>query len=75
MIVKDTKLSIRISKTLLEEYKQYCEENSLTMSKRILTFMRKDLELWKTKKLQLSLYENNLEEYLADQEKNKKRKK
>lgn len=75
MIRKSTKLSVRIPKHLYEEYKLFCEENSIVMSKRIMTFIKKDMEKWKEKKLEMKLYENNLEEYIQKQENNKNKSK
>ena len=75
MIRKSTKLSVRIPKHLDEEYKLFGEENSIVMSKRIMTFIKKDMEKWKEKKLEMKLYENNLEEYIQKQENNKNKSK
>ena len=52
MPLKDKILSIRISEKLLEEYKQFCDENSMNFSKRIRKFMEKDVENWKLLKIQ-----------------------
>ena len=52
MPLKDKILSIRISEKLLEEYKQFCDENSINFSKRIRKFMEKDVENWKLLKAQ-----------------------
>jgi predicted DNA binding CopG/RHH family protein len=51
MASKDKMFSIRIPEKLLEEYKQFCDENSMNVSKRIRKFMEKDVENWKLKKL------------------------
>lgn len=52
MASKDKMFSIRLPEKLLEEYKQFCEENSMNVSKRIRKFMERDVENWKNKKLQ-----------------------
>lgn len=52
MASKDKMFSIRIPEKLLEEYKQFCDENSMNVSKRIRKFMERDVENWKNKKLQ-----------------------
>lgn len=50
MASKDKIFSIRVSEKLLEEYRKFCEENSINISKRIRKFMERDLEIWKEKK-------------------------
>jgi len=52
MAQKDKMFSIRVPEKLLEEYKMFCEENSMNFSKRIRKFMEKDVENWKQKKIQ-----------------------
>lgn len=52
MASKDKMFSIRVPEKLLEEYKQFCDENSMNVSKRIRKFMEKDVENWKLKKSQ-----------------------
>ena len=52
MASKDKMFSIRVPEKLLEEYKQFCDENSMNVSKRIRKFMEKDVENWKIKKSQ-----------------------
>jgi hypothetical protein len=49
-IVHDKMFSIRIPSILLDEYKEFCEENSINMSKRIRKYMQKDLENWRLKR-------------------------
>ena len=49
---KDKMFSLRIPEKLLEEYRQFCEENSINISKRLRKFMERDLEVWKSKKIQ-----------------------
>lgn len=52
MASKDKMFSIRIPEKLLEEYKQFCDENSMNVSKRIRKFMERDVENWKLRKVQ-----------------------
>ncbi len=52
MASKDKMFSIRIPEKLLEEYKQFCDENSMNVSKRIRKFMEIDVENWKLRKSQ-----------------------
>ncbi len=52
MANKDKMFSIRIPEKLLEEYKQFCDENSMNVSKRIRKFMERDVENWKILKSQ-----------------------
>ena len=49
---KDKMFSLRIPGTLLEEYRQFCEENSITISKRLRKFIERDLEAYRAKKLE-----------------------
>lgn len=49
---KDKMFSIRLPEKLLEEYKQFCDENSMNASKRLRRFMEQDIEIWKKKKIQ-----------------------
>lgn len=46
---KDKMLSLRLPEKLLDEYRQFCEENSINVSKRLRKFMERDIELWKAK--------------------------
>jgi hypothetical protein len=50
MPAKDKMFSLRIPEKLLEEYRQFCEENSINISKRLRKFMERDLEVWYQKK-------------------------
>jgi hypothetical protein len=47
---KNKMFSFRIPEKLLEEYRKFCEDNSINISKRIRKFMERDLEIWKSKK-------------------------
>jgi len=52
MPAKDKMFSLRVPEKLLEEYRQFCEENSINISKRLRKFMERDLEVWRQKKLE-----------------------
>jgi len=47
MPAKDKMFSIRLPEKLLEEYRKFCEENSINISKRLRKFMERDLEAWR----------------------------
>jgi len=49
---KDKCFSMRIPGKLLDEYKEFCDENSITVSQRLRKFMERDLEAWRQKKAQ-----------------------
>ncbi len=53
-MAKDKMFTIRVPEKLLEEYKQFCEENSMVVSKRIRKFMERDVENWKLKKSKIN---------------------
>ena len=46
---KEKMFSLRISEKLLEEYRKFCDENSINISKRIRRFIEMDLERSKSK--------------------------
>jgi antitoxin component of RelBE/YafQ-DinJ toxin-antitoxin module len=46
-MVRNKLLNVRIPEALLNEYKQFCEEGSFTLSKRIRRLMELDIEKWK----------------------------
>ena len=50
---KDKMFSLRITGNLLEEYRKFCEENSINISKRLRKFIERDLEIWRNKKSQI----------------------
>ena len=50
MPAKDKMFSLRIPEKLLEDYRQFCDENSINISKRLRKFMERDLESWKQRK-------------------------
>ena len=47
MAAKDKMFSLRLPDKLLEEYRKFCDENSINISKRIRKFMERDLENWR----------------------------
>lgn len=50
MANKDRNFIIRISEKLLEEFQQFCDENSMNASKRIRKYIENDVESWKKRK-------------------------
>ena len=50
MPAKDKMFTLRLPTKLLDEYRQFCEENSINISARIRRFMERDLEAWQIKK-------------------------
>ena len=44
MTKQDKNLNIRISTELLNKYKEFCEKNGYSLSKRIKNFIKKELE-------------------------------
>ncbi len=59
MPAKDKMFSLRIPEKLLEEYRQFCEENSINISKRLRKFMERDLEGYRARKLQQQMSQKN----------------
>ena len=57
---KDKMFSLRIPEKLLDEYREFCEENSINISKRLRKFIERDLESWRNKKLLIQQQKNNL---------------
>ena len=49
---KDKMFSLRIPEKLLNEYREFCEENSINISMRLRKFIERDLESWREKKIQ-----------------------
>jgi len=49
---KNKMFSLRISEKLLTEYRMFCEENYIDISKRLRKFIERDLEFWRIKKLE-----------------------
>ncbi len=52
MPAKDKMFSLRIPEKLLNEYREFCEENSINISMRLRKFIERDLESWRAKKIQ-----------------------
>jgi len=52
MAQKDKMFSLRIPEKLLNEYRDFCEENSINISMRLRKFMERDLEGYRARKLQ-----------------------
>jgi len=50
MAAKDKMFSLRIPSKLLDEYREFCEENSINISKRLRKFIERDLEMWRKRK-------------------------
>lgn len=50
MRAKNKMFSLRIPGKLLNEYRDFCDENSINISKRLRKFMERDLEAWKIRK-------------------------
>lgn len=50
MATKDRTFVLRISEKLLEEFREFCDENSINMSKRLRKYMENDIEAWKKRK-------------------------
>lgn len=53
MALKDRNFIIRISEKLLEEFQEFCDDNSMNASKRIRKYIENDVESWKKRKLAL----------------------
>ena len=51
--------SIRIEEKLIEEYRMFCEENSINISARLRKFMERDMEQWKQRKIAIQRSNNN----------------
>ncbi len=58
-MVRNKLLNVRIPESLLSDYKQFCEEGSFTLSKRIRRLMELDIENWKKFKQDKSKKESN----------------
>jgi len=52
MANKDRNFIIRISEKLLEEFQEFCDDNSMNASKRIRKYIENDVDAWKKRKLQ-----------------------
>ncbi len=62
MANKNKMITLRLPEKLINDYKIFCQENSLNVSNRIRKYMEKDLENWKSKKLELRKKQQNSEE-------------
>ena len=51
---KDKMSSLRLPGKLLDEYREFCEENSINISKRLRKFMERDLDNWRLRKAQIA---------------------
>ena len=63
MPAHDKMFSLRLPEKLLDEYREFCEENSINISKRLRKFIERDLEGYRAKKLQQQIQQqqkNNL---------------
>lgn len=47
MPAKDKMFSLRLPEKLLEDYRKFCDDNSINISKRIRKFMERDLDAWR----------------------------
>jgi len=47
----DKMFSLRIPSNLLEEYKEFCDYNSINISKRLRKFIERDLVSWRNARL------------------------
>lgn len=52
MASKNKMFVFRIPEKLLNEYREFCDKNSLNISKRIRKFMELELENWKKRELE-----------------------
>lgn len=48
-MAKDKMFSLRVPEKLLEDYRKFCDENSINISKRLRRFMENDLIKWRAK--------------------------
>jgi hypothetical protein len=51
-VCKDSMFSLRIPSNLLDEYREFCTENSINISQRLRRYMEQDLEMWRRVKLE-----------------------
>lgn len=51
-LCKDSMFSLRIPSNLLDEYREFCTENSINISQRLRRYMEQDLEMWRRVKLE-----------------------
>jgi hypothetical protein len=51
-VCKDSMFSLRIPSNLLDEYREFCTENSINISQRLRRYMEQDLEMWRRVRLE-----------------------
>jgi hypothetical protein len=56
---KDKMFSLRIPEKLLNEYREFCDENSINISMRLRKFIERDLEGYRARKLQQQAQQKN----------------
>jgi len=56
---KDKMFSLRIPEKLLNEYREFCVENSINISKRLREFIERHLEGYRARKLQQQINQKN----------------
>lgn len=56
---KDKMFSLRIPEKLLNEYREFCDENSINISMRLRKFIERDLEGYRVRKLQQQAQQKN----------------
>jgi hypothetical protein len=59
MAAKDKMFSLRIPEKLLNEYREFCEENSINISMRLRKFIERDLEGYRVRKSQIQSQKKN----------------
>lgn len=59
---KDKMFSLRLPGKLLDEYREFCEENSINISKRLRKFMERDLDNWRQRKAQIAQLQQRKDE-------------
>lgn len=50
MAAKNKMFSLRIPEKMLDEYREMCDENSITISKRLRKYIERDIEIWRKRK-------------------------
>jgi hypothetical protein len=56
---KNKMFSLRIPEKLLNEYREFCDENSINISMRLRKFIERDLEGYRARKLQQQAQQKN----------------
>jgi hypothetical protein len=56
---KDKMFSLLIPEKLLNEYREFCDENSINISMRLRKFIERDLEGYRARKLQQQAQQKN----------------